>query len=424
MAKENDLFLNQLENVQFNAFDFSKVGLDATNTSLESKDEYKKLDYIKNHPYFQTNGAFDEAKFNGFYDYVTNTYNQMANNELGDLIGSHASFYRNNIYAPESQRRRGYDIQMYRTPNPLKQSTGFGASVDSVIENPLSLREIAQTQKVWDTKSSKWIDSPNEAGIFKNFGKTLVLAQWDEDGTHKDPVTGEMVEHKKGDKKLNSEGTYYYETLGNRSIYGRDVLSKWDTITTDGSVANKFDPFDADDKDPNMLGVIIRNALKIAPAFIPVISPYYLGLRVALNTADLMATAGNIITDNHNTLFNGIEGYAKSLGYSSSDFSQEHAWSLENMLNMGADVFTQLAEQRWIFKYPPALFKGSQGMSVENQEKLFSKYLTESRERTSKEIKKLLENGEYIDFKSIGADAQMINQLYASQQVAKYMDDY
>jgi len=32
---------------------------------------------------------------------------------------------------------------MERTPNPLKTFKGFGASVDSIVENPLSLREIA-----------------------------------------------------------------------------------------------------------------------------------------------------------------------------------------------------------------------------------------------------------------------------------------
>jgi len=84
MAKENDLFLNQIENLQFNAFDFSKVGLNADNTSIESKDTYKNLDYVKNNPLFQTNGAFDETKFDNIYNLALVNYNQMANNEVGD----------------------------------------------------------------------------------------------------------------------------------------------------------------------------------------------------------------------------------------------------------------------------------------------------------------------------------------------------
>jgi hypothetical protein len=35
---------------------------------------------------------------------------------------------------------------------------------------------------------------------------------------------------------------------------------------------------------------------------------------------------------------------------------------MENLLNMGADTFTQLAEQRWIFNFAPALLKGRAGI--------------------------------------------------------------
>jgi YHS domain-containing protein len=34
-------------------------------------------------------------------------------------------------------------------------------------------------------------------------------------------MTGQMVEHKKGDYKYNYNGTFYYESLGNRDIYGK-----------------------------------------------------------------------------------------------------------------------------------------------------------------------------------------------------------
>jgi hypothetical protein len=39
----------------------------------------------------------------------------------------------------------------------------------------------------------------------------------------------------------------YYETLGGRNVYGKQVLNKLDTLTTDGSSLNRFDFFDADD---------------------------------------------------------------------------------------------------------------------------------------------------------------------------------
>jgi hypothetical protein len=53
------------------------------------------------------------------------------------------------------------------------------------------------------------------------------MAAWDEDGTHIDPVTGKETQHKKGDLKLNENGTYYYESLDGRSVYGKRVPFYW-----------------------------------------------------------------------------------------------------------------------------------------------------------------------------------------------------
>jgi hypothetical protein len=61
----------------------------------------------------------------------------------------------------------------------------------------------------------------------------LVLAQWDEDGTH--IVNGREVVHKAGDYKFNEYGDPYYETLGNRPLTGKDILHISDTLTVDGS---------------------------------------------------------------------------------------------------------------------------------------------------------------------------------------------
>jgi hypothetical protein len=47
MAKENDFFLNTVENPTFNPIDFASVGLNAGNTSIEPKDTYENIDAIK-----------------------------------------------------------------------------------------------------------------------------------------------------------------------------------------------------------------------------------------------------------------------------------------------------------------------------------------------------------------------------------------
>jgi hypothetical protein len=69
----------------------------------------------------------------------------------------------------------------------------------------------------------------------------LVYAQWDEEGVNLDPMSGKMVNHKKGDWKVNDDGNLYLEKLAGREIYGKQVVSSSDMLTTDGSLANQFD---------------------------------------------------------------------------------------------------------------------------------------------------------------------------------------
>lgn len=367
--KENDYFLNMLSNPDFNESDFREVGLTTENTSLEDINTYKNLDFIKEDPRFQTDGKFDEAKLNTVYNAVLQSYNNFANGITTERIADEHKFYRNNIYASYEDRNNNIEASIHREANPLRQSKGL-IHANDVMDSPFSIREIAQTQKVWDEATKSWQDAPNES-FFNNFIETRVLAQWDSDGEHVDHFTGQTVKHKKGEKIINENGTFYYENLNGRDIYGREVLSKFDTLTVDGTFVNKFDFFDSDDKEQNIVKSVVRNAVKIVPAFIPYVSPVYLGLRVGLNTVDLLAKFGKVFTGSDSPTLSALEGFTESLSFSTSDYSQgsaeadipAHAWSMENLLNMGADTFTQLAEQRWIFKFAPAIIKGRAGIN-------------------------------------------------------------
>jgi hypothetical protein len=179
---------------------------------------------------------------------------------------------------------------------------------------------------VWDEETNSWKESPNETP-FDNFLNPKVLATWDEDGSHKDPITGEIIKHKKGDRKLNSNGTYYYEDLGNRSIYGKEVLSGFDTLTTDGSTWNKLDFLDSDDLEKSFGGSLMRTAAQIVPAFIPGINTWYIVARVGMGLSQILPAVGKTIEsftgiDTENSLFNKLEAWDKALSFSQSDYTQ------------------------------------------------------------------------------------------------------
>lgn len=424
--KENDYLLNLIANPTFNPSDFKEVGLTTDNTSIEKKDVYKNLQAIQDNPEFQTDGKFDEVKFNQIYDYALQQYNQLAQEETGDKIVEEISYYKNNIFADNRITQPEYSI--YKEANPTKRSSGT-VYHNNIQESDKSIREIAQTQKVWDNVTQSWQDAPNDS-FFKNFWETRVLAQWDEDGEHIDPFSGQTVKHTKGQKKINENGTFYYENLNGRDVYGRDVLSKFDTLTVDGSFVNKFDFFDSDDKKKTLGDNLVKNAIKVVPALISGIAPWYVGIRVAINTTEMLSKLGKIIAGKDNPTLSAIEGFTASLATSSSDYAQgseevgmqAHAWSIENILNMGADTMLQLAEQRWIFKYVPSLFKGKAGYNKEAQAKFLETQAT--KDNIAENIKGIAQRGAFKDKAKAIAESEAVSAMYTQQALSKYMESY
>jgi hypothetical protein len=115
---------------------------------------------------------------------------------------------------------------------------------------------------------------------------------------------------------------------------------------------------DSDDLEKSITGTLVKSVIKVAPAFIPGISPWYIGARVGLNTIDLFTKIGKMVVGSDSPNLSALEGFAKSTNTTASDYSSSHMWSLENIINMGADVFLQLAEQRWLFEKLPNAIGG------------------------------------------------------------------
>ena len=216
--REHDIFMEMLDNPTASFDTMVTVGLNPTNTSLQSRDTYKRdrwvIDNFKNQY-----GQFDETAFNKAYDVANMLYNNLAKSSYEESMKKQASFHRDNIWAPIEQRRSGPDFKQIKIANPYEQV--YNLNTLGRIDQPTkSIDELAQSHKVLSNPTTAgknlenaiWDDSPNDK-FWGNFFETLVLAQYDGDGTHIDPISGETVEHKKGDFKLNNEGQLWKEIV-------------------------------------------------------------------------------------------------------------------------------------------------------------------------------------------------------------------
>lgn len=398
--KPNDWMLNVLQNPSFSLSDFKAVGIDGNNTSIEDREVYANNKIIQSNPQFQdSDGNFDNAKFNQFYDGALESYQLLANNTFNETVMDEATFGFNNIWAPkEASKRTQPEFQINRIFNPDRRKMGV-EKVGFTSDRTLTAAEIAQTQKVYDPETGEWDESPNDAWLGRNWFQPVALAQWDSDDYHIDPETNRKVWHKKGELKLNDEGTYYYEKLGSREPYGRQILSPFDVLTTDGSKANKYDFFDSDSLDKSVFGSIMKNTFKIAPMFVPYVGPVYIGLGIANELAKVLpiiykTTFG--LAGASTDWANKLEGFAYSMDSGTSEYAKQHPWAAENILNMVGDVAKQLYEQRWIFTNAPRLFK-SYGISSKNGtpselDKQITKLAEEYTQTAVKDIPKVLKS--------------------------------
>ena len=367
MEKEYDLFANILKNPDFSYNDFIAAGLTADNTLLQSKDYYKKSDKVKQ-AFTDITGKFDTDKFDKAYNIATTLYNSLADASYDKAIAEKTIYHRDNIFAPLNQRRKGPEFVEVVTPNPFQTSTSI-IELGKEGDRTKSIDELAQANKVLlnpntagdDLEKAQWGDTPNDS-FFKYFADTLVLAQYDEDGEHKDLITGKTVKHSKGDLKTDEDGNFYYEKLDGRNIYNRRVLNKMNVITTDGSFWNKYDFFDSDDL--NGKGVVptaIKNLALVGSMFIPYVGPWITGLSIATQTAGMLATLGKMAVGSDNATLSEIEGWVKSVDRQTarSEYAQNNTWCWENFINLIGDVVGQLKEQRFIFEKIPGLTAGA-----------------------------------------------------------------
>lgn len=372
--KEHDLFLDMIANPTFSLGMFQMAGLTADNTGMQDEEFYKNNELVQKH-FTDSNGNFDDKKFKTAFQSAKVAYNKFATDTFLDSARELVTYSENNITVPfEKRRDSSEEIQLFKSINPLKQQTGL-ITLGRTESPKQTIEEIAQNNKVYDSETNSWQASPNDS-FFDNFFETRVLAQYEEDGYHNDPITGEKIKHTKGDFKLNEDGQYYYENLNGRSVTGKIVLNKLNTITRDGSKFNKYDFFDSDDKEKSLGGTLLKNIALVAPMFIPYIGPVYTGASIAVNSANFLSVLGKMFVGSDSAVLNDIEGFTESFSRQSlkSDYAKNNTWCWENFINLAGDVTAQLKEQRFLFQNVPALFKGKIGLTKENQKEAIDKW--------------------------------------------------
>lgn len=424
ITKENDIVLNMLANPSFSITDFQTVGLTSENTSLLPEDKYLASERITDNEIFKTEGKFDKSKFHQYYLLAAQFYNDLSTQDYDKKIMENAVFSTSNIWADPKQRTKDNLPEFIQLNNP-ELVTNSLYEVGKKGPRTKSISEIAQAEQVYNIETGQWSDSPNES-FFDNFFNTLVLATYEEDIF--DEKTGEKI-HSKGQYKLNENGLPYYETLGGRDVYGKQVLNKMNIITTDGSVANKFDFLDSDDIDQRSIaGSIIKNAALVAPMFLPGYAGAIIkGLSVATQFMGMMTALGKVFVGENETL-NNIQGWAKSISRSSqTEYAAENTWCMENFLNLIGDTAGQLAEQRWIFKNVPYLLNPSKAkvLTKKGYESLKAEKLAELNKTTNVKdlfddiIKNNPTNKELSGFSEFVQSVNLANQ----KKAIKYVDD-
>ena len=447
MEKSYDLILNMAGNPGLSLGNLKTVGLTADNTALESEEKYLNSQKIQNMAMFKDDmGNFSKTKFHDFYQTAKNVYNVMSSDQYTDDLAKKSRVYhRDNIFAPVDQRQKGPEINWIKQSNPYRNTQSI-VRLGKTEDSPYTWDELAQKEKVLanpveatrpdgtiDESKAKWQDAPNDSW-FSNFWETRVAAQWDEDGEHLNPVTGEKETHKKGDLKLNSSGNFYYENLDGRDVYGRRVLNKMNTLTTDGSEWNKYDFFDSDGKDKSVGGTVMKNAALVGSMFIPYVGPAVTFLGLAGQTAGLLGTLGKMVSEStgafgslHNT-FSELEGFSKSISRQGavSEYSQQHTWTMENLIGLVGDVMAQFKEQRFLFEKAPLIFKNKYGIvNNGNYQSKLAQIEADLAKLDQSKIDDLVKSGKnIIDLQRAARELSLIRQARATSELDSYVKGY
>jgi hypothetical protein len=149
------------------------------------------------------------------------------------------------------------------------------------------------------------------------------------------------------------------ETLGDREIYGKQILSPLDILSKDGSFLNKIDFFDSDGREKSIAGTTFKTIAAIAPYLIPKFNRVWGGITAGIGLSaslpSLFKSLEGMLTgedqfENQSSLWktmNSVEGFmSKFTANTVSDKASESMLNYEQMASMVGDIFGQIYQQR------------------------------------------------------------------------------
>lgn len=348
--------------------DIYSMGVDPSSTTLQSKDFYKGTKKIQS-MFTQPNGQFDDKGFNQFYNNAAQSFNnyQKGDFDLGNVttdLWNDTSLARS-LNAPINKNPVKVTLVSDDPFTNLKtaQKSFFGLNEIGKWTAPKkSIAEVAEGQKVMDGATGKELDyTPEDTNLFNLFGffgDPLVMAQYDDDVKGPD---GKIL-HKKGDMKMDDKGLPRYETLAGRDIAGKQVLSRWNTLTKEDSFANKLDFMDSDDIQKSFTGSLVKGAVELLPlALGGPVSTAYQAYYIASNLLDATAQIGKSIDGIMNddaksgTFYkwaNTLQGWVGQQKTDMSEYGKQNMFSLENLANQAVDAVMMMTAQNSVFSYP------------------------------------------------------------------------
>lgn len=363
--KEFDLLASLVYNPDLGISDFKKLGITPDNLELKSRSDYENLPQVKE-AFKDESGNFDKKAFDKFYDNALLVYNNYSVDEYISKATELFGYLDTEWDRPQGSKT--IKVTPSFSIDEIPQTQSFGIDYINKYGQGLfakqSAREIGQQQKVVDFETGKTLDwTPDDkSGLLDAlFRPTLVLASYDKDEFGEN---GELL-HKKGDLKYNENGLPYYETLGNRSVTGKQVLAYSDSLTREGSWLNKYDFFDSDDLEKSFMGTLAKTAFMTVPYLIPGVGEVVGAVTAfaALNRVlpvlgkAIASIAGGNGQDAFTEKMNKWEATFARFDQSVSDKSQGNLVTFENLGNLVSSISGQLFQQRVISSIPLLLNK-------------------------------------------------------------------